>query len=415
MAVTKEPDMPNADSRPAVEDPMARFFAGANDGIDVALEDYEPPEEIRSIFDEHGLSKRHYRCILKELPDNVTDYAKAEYIKSWTRSYPPPEWIALNYGPGTYMMVFHWPGKDPETGKMKTFSEQIVQTISEKHRDAYDKHQLAKRIRDTEDSNRLIQSATLRKKLSMSLTGEEQQREDPAEAGKQYVANIVEAANMLGLTKQQVSTFPWREALAGIMPAIPVLFKMWSESAARERERNEKFFLLLMNQSNSSVNQMVELMKSQNGPASGVDYMKNMSDMIFAALDIKNALSGEKEGLSDKIFGMIERTAPAILAMATMSKAQREQAPEFKAAQAYMNASPDFQKLSDDPRLLADVVKKCDAFYGWEQTDGILSVTGYERPAECPRKPEEQYPAQMRADSQPSGNDEAEKTEEVQI
>lgn len=120
--------------------------------------------------------------------------------------------------------------------------------------------------------------------------------------------------------------------------------------------------------------------------------------MLTSAIDMKELLHGDKkDSLADKIFSMVEAVGPQLLQVASMSAAARARDPRVRMAQQYMQNNPDFQALAQNPQSQAVLVRKLDAFYGWQQTDSILQVMGWDRPQECPRTEEQQYPPQQQS------------------
>ena len=110
--------------------------------------------------------------------------------------------------------------------------------------------------------------------------------------------------------------------------------------------------------------------------------------MIFGAIDIKEALQGApKETLSDKIFRMVETVAPQILAIANTAAqtANAKANPMVGMTKQYIESNPDFQALLHDPVEKQAFIEKMDSFFGWRQTDIILQVAAWDRPATCAR------------------------------
>ena len=364
-------------------------------------EDYDIPEEIQVVLDEHGLGKRAFSVTLKSLDENEVSTANGAYVKSWGRAVPTIEWIAKHYGPGPYLLYFKWRGRSEDSenvDKKKVFTETVHFEISQKYQDTYDEFQLQQRIARAKRKNDMVRNAKLSKSLEndLDILTEEGEEKKGQVSPRDYLKQLAEDARMVGMVPAGNGgggSIKWGELLPLIVTGLPTVLKVMDERRRAEQERFEKFLMLMMNQTNQSSTNLLELVKNQQGPTKGSEMMEEMGRMIMSAIDIKDAISGNKETTADKIFGLIESVAPVLLSMTTMSKAQRETSPAFIGAKAYMSASPEFQELSESPETRVALVKKLDAFYGWEQTDGILDIAGYQRPGECPRLPEQRYPA----------------------
>lgn len=379
------------------QDPLSKFFEGGTaiytaSDID---EESDVPEEIKELIDIHGLSKVSYQCILKERhPETGQSSGENAILDSWRREIPSIRYIMLEYGPGRYDLTFLWYGTNPETGKRKGFSEKIPIVISDKCLDMHEDYLLEKRIKSAERKKQRIMKARVRSELEGNIFGSpaivpEEKRQDV----KSYVSEIAEVAGMLGLSKQQ---FDWQGILSLALPLLPGIMNAMAARSQAQQENFNKMMMLMVNQTNNSSQNLLELVRSSQTPTSGDEYMKKFGDMMIQAMEIKSMLSGdnEKESLADKIFKTIESVAGMIMPILMVPKQQRQQLPAYNAAQAYMEASPEFQQLKNDPSVLAQLVPKLDSYFGWQQTDLIIQeVGGYERPPECPRRPEQTFPA----------------------
>jgi hypothetical protein len=146
----------------------------------------------------------------------------------------------------------------------------------------------------------------------------------------------------------------------------------------------------------SSNTQMLEMVKANQGPSTGQQMMKEFGDMVKNALNVKELFEGQKEGLADKVFRLIESVAPHILPVLAMGPAQRQFDPRWMIAQQYASNAPEIQQLRDNPLELKKLVQNLDETIGWEQTDQILTLMTkgvLTRPDDCPRRAEQQFPA----------------------
>ena len=380
---------------PYIDNELAEKIFGENVGI-IAEEgdDYTMPAEIQEVFELHGLRNRHFSVLLKHLPDGCSN-SNGHYITGWHDNIPTMDWIAKNYGPGHYQLVFQWKEMiEGERDKRKTVTDTLPIDISEKYGPIYKQFQFERRIKDMQKKKEMLKDAQVDQVLDdsieisgLSIAKKEGEKQD----AKAYVSEVMEFAKSIGLT--QAKGIDWAQILGLAVPLLPALFRYLDEKAQRERERQDKFMLLMMNNNQSSASQLLEALKSKNGPQSGTQMIEEFGKMIFSALDIKDALTGGKESTVDKIFGLIEKFLPAITMFATMPKQQRVLSPQFAAAQAFIGNDQAFQNVMNNPEQLIALVRKLDNHYGWEQTDRILAVMEIERPPEAIRVITQQYPS----------------------
>lgn len=373
-----------------LNDPMVDVLApGAGN---VSGDDFEIPEDVRALFDAHGLNGKSYRCLLKEIPEGLEESAVSQgaFIKSWSRCFPSIDWIALNYGPGRYQLLFQFRGKD-ENMVSKNLSESVILHISDKFLDAHEDHLLKKKLKRHESNRRKVQDAKLSKTLEVTLGEDEGKKEGDNDSMMDQMKKISEFARAMGFERQ--SGTDWSKLLPMVVPIIPALMTYFSQKGEQEQARQREFMTLLLSTVSASNNNLLDMVKTQNGAGSGNLMIKEFKDMFMGAIDMKKALSEVGEtSVADRIFGMIEAFAPAIVTLATMPKNKREQVPAYGMAQTFMQMNPDLQMLKD-PAVLAQVITKWDSHFGWEQADMILEVANLKRPEACPRDPAKRYSA----------------------
>jgi len=384
-------------------DPMEELFGPGSGVFQSPEEDNAAPEELLAIFDEYGIGGYAYRCILKE----ITDGANNMHVKSFTGSYPSTEWITNNCGPGEYLLVFMWRqagGELAANGKPRMInkSQQCRVTISEKAIEQWREYQLKQKLKKLKEKRQVIQDAKLDRALDVDLGDLDPETKaaqpqtavtpDPVQAGKQYVQNIIEAANMLGLTKKE-SSFSFEKLIAIAAPLLPALLEYINKSSERSQMQQQQFMTLLMTTMSGNTNQLMELMKANSGQGAGMRAVEEFKSMLTGAIDIKQELSGMgKESVADKVFKLLEGLSAHVIPLLMMPRAQAVNDPRMKIAQAYAQASPDVQELRNNPMELSKLVGELDDFYGWEQANGILSVMKFSRPADCPCEPGRRYP-----------------------
>lgn len=374
----------------STNDPLSELLKEqSNDDNEEDSEDI--PEEISQLFEEYGIDEKKYSCMLKEIPEGTDDINKAQYIKSFTQSYPSVEALTKEYGPGHYVLYFSWRAHtNPITGETKKNAtiqkiKPIHVIVSSKLQDIYDDYQSERRLQRRLKQQKLTNEAREKVKIENMMNGiindSPEQPHDTIDAAKSYIKSIVEANQMLGLAPKVGPD--WGDILKSVMPFIPPLLAFMSQKNSSDQSRSDKLLALLLDQGNKNNTQLLEVMKTVQGPTNGASYMKEVKDMIFAAVDIKRELAPEKEGVIDKIFSLIEGIAPTIIEVAKMNSVQRNASIPYNMAKAYVSTAPEFKALSNDPEMLSALVTKLDSFYGTEQTDQILQVAGYTRPAQC--------------------------------
>lgn len=393
MTVSKKGDTPKdiapQDATP-ITDPMTAFFGQPGAGTpDLVTPEDDMPEDIRALFDSEGLFKKSYTCTLKELPGGLDDGLDL-YLASFRRTFPTIEYLTNHYGPGTYKLVFFWNGTDDETGLKKKKTDSTILRISDKAHETHKNFQRLLRIKKAKEHNEELRGARIEKQLEDDLddtfiSG----KKDEKQSAKEYLTELTSTARDLGLSKPGTD---WGSILASLAPFALPLMTMLSDRRRAEQERSDRQMQMLIGIMSGNSTQMLDLVKSQNNNSSSSEIMKEMTTMIMSGLDLKSAMEGQKESVSDKIFGLIESVAPAIMAMASQPRVVQQANPMAQMAKTYMNNDPNFKQMDADPEILADVIAKLDAFYGWEQTDTILTVGGRIRPPDCERKTGQQYP-----------------------
>jgi len=391
------------------KDPMAELF-GPGSGVKLyGNPEDEIPDEIRALLDANGLGGKAFSCMLKEIPSNAgvdgeSSNVSSVFVKGFTRGIPSPDYIAREYGPGNYLLQFSWQIKEGD-GTRRMQREEVPLVISEKVLGEFKNQRIKNKIRDAMKHGEEVREALVEKsiegELIGALTGRKNGGDDakPADVAKAYLAEALETAKLLGLTPANnmpaPRPFEWDKILPAVMTGLTAFLTLNQQAEAARREESYRMLMLLMSSSQNSNNQLLEMMKSQSGQGSGNMAIREFKDMILGALDIKEVLSGNsKESLGDKIFRLIESVAPSIMSIAAVSAQQAAKNPMVQMAKGYVESNPDFQALKRDPAEEKKVIDSMDQTYGWRQTDHILQTMGWERPATCPRLPDQKEPPQ---------------------
>ena len=170
------------------KDPMAEMF-GPGSGVKLYGEqDDEIPEEIRAVIESHGLDKKSFQCMLKEIPkgsalgDGGSNASTTAYLRGFTRGIPSPDYIAKEYGPGDYLLCFSWQVKDDD-GVRRMKREEVPITISEKVMGEYKRQRLNAKIKDASEIGTQMRDALVEKSLEgemiQALTGKNGRDVDP--------------------------------------------------------------------------------------------------------------------------------------------------------------------------------------------------------------------------------------------
>jgi len=396
------------DGAPVI-DPMADAF-GPGSGVSPGgvyhdpAEDNDAPEELLYAFAEHGLADKSYRCMVKQISGESGNPA---VVSSFSNTYPSLDWMKKNIGPGEYKLVFMWrtnDKKDLSGNKKHAFKTQdIPVSISEKCRNEYVEYQFDKRLETFRKNRQKLQDAKLEKTLELQLGDIDLDGTTKAIVPKEttdpetYVQKTLDMARKLGFGPQNAlqpanQGLQWDKILPVLIPAIPMIMKMFTDSADRRDQQNQQMITLLTSMSNNSNSQLVELVKAQQGPTNGQQMMKEYTDMVRSAFDLKAMMQPEKESLADKLFKLAEIVAPQVLSVLALKNEQRVADPRYNMAQSFMTQNPDFNALRANPAELQKFIAHLDEFYGWEQADQILAVGKFERTTANPRVPEQRYP-----------------------
>jgi len=390
-----------------VNDPLQSFL-GPQSGNKVLgnYEEEDIPDQVLGILDEYKLyNGKPFRTIIKELPEGCDDPSLGAFIKSFSKTVPTIDYLGKNYGPGRYCLVFTWRQKDIESGKMISKSDNALIEVSDKYLDEYREYQHTQKIARLRKRKESVQDALLESKLEGTLLEDQMGEGGNKQDAKAYVKEMLEFNEQLGLKRGGVS---WDKVMPLILTALPAALKALSELGANRQAQQNQLMTLMLTQSNNYNNQLVEVM-GRLAPQGGSDTMKEFREMLTSAIDMKELLQPNKpDTLADKIFSMLETVGPQLLQVAQMSAQARARDPRVAMAKQFVNSNPDFQALEDNPESKSNLIRRLDGFYGWRQTDSILQVMGWERPEDCPRQEEQEYPAGHPAQQQnPLGTDPA--------
>lgn len=383
------PNGPEGNEEPMMgRDPVQSLFGTSSPGFMHTPEDDIDviPDEVQTIIDQYEIDtkKTGFTCVLKRCHEGQHD-SQGAYINSWRKTAPTLKDIALHYGPGRYIILLQWKQNeyDDEKGRhvQRNKSETIPIIIDEAFRDMHEEYTLDMRVQLAERRRQKLNKAKMSAKIDsqLSLFGEEKDERGQPQNVKEYVRDLAEQASLLGF--QRGGGF----SLEKIAPLALPLLQYFEKKSELERDRQDKFMLMMMQVMNQSQTQMMELVKNQNGPTSGSEIMNEMSRMVMNSLDLKKSIedANQKETVVDKVFNLIEGVAPVIVQLASMPKDKAKTSPMYGIAQQAVNQSPEIQEVMGNPEHLKQLVNKLDPQLGTRQVDRLLELAGESRPADC--------------------------------
>jgi hypothetical protein len=414
-------DAPNLDL--LKKDPMGEMFGPGSNVKLIGEPTDEVPDEVRALLEQHGMAKHNFQCMLKELPEGAqisgdadSGSTNAKYIKGWTRSIPSFDFIKNNYGPGFYIIAFSWRGQKADGTGTEAKHDEVTIEISPKALDEHKKFRLQSKIKNASDLTSQVRDELVEKNIEGSMvramTGDDDKAKvAPADAAKEYITSAMETVKMLGIPvgQTQAKAIEWDKLLPAVAPIVLAYLQHQSTMEQRRAEDFNKMLMLMVTQGQQSSHQMLEMFsRTQSGAGSGNQFIKEFTDMIKGAVDVKQLLNPPAETLGDKIFRVVESVAPQILTIASQA-AQNQAAlgknPMVGMAKSYVDRNPDFQALRNNPVEMKKTIDRMDDYFGWRQTDAIIEVIGMPRPDNCPRDPMKKEPPEL------SGNGEAAQAE----
>jgi hypothetical protein len=182
------------------------------------------------------------------------------------------------------------------------------------------------------------------------------------------------------------------------------------EANERMQQQQNAMMTMMIQMSDKSTNNLIEMMKANQGVGSGSGVMKEITDMVMSAVDLKEALGGARETPFDKIITMVGAVLPQLMAVAAMNKQAQMNDPRVMLAKTYVAHNPEIQSVLKDPAKTSEMIRSLDDVYGYEQTDAILGVMGLPRPDDCPRNPSQQLPQSERSSFAEAATEDSQQT-----
>jgi hypothetical protein len=391
-------------------DPLRDMLGGVRvDGI--SMED-TVPEELQDFLQANDFSAKSFQSTLKRVDEGASeDSTSASFIRSWYKAVPSLQYIAMNYGPGKYRLTIIWASyeTDPETETKlkKNRSHLIVFEIDQSCEADHIDFLREKKLKLAQKAQERLRTVKMDKQLGDSILGPDAPDAAAQQTPKEYLQELVSTGKELGLIKEGGGGGGLMASLAPVLSLLIPLATSLMEKGEQARVRAEMQHTSMMNMmlqmSDKSNNQLIELMRATQNTNTGAGTMKELTDMVLGAVDLKEAINGNKESPFDKILGLVETVLPQLMTVAAMSKQAQALDPRAALARGFVASDPTFQKVLRDPAQTIEMVKRLDEHFGYEQADMILSVANVERPPECPRLPDQQLPQNERPSSASDG------------
>lgn len=335
--------------------------------------------------------KNKFRIMLKQKVRNDSSDNRAVFIKQFrNREIPTMQHIANEYGSGNYIFQVQYEWIDPETLKRKTDWSTVHFSISDKiepERRKYKRQQRIKEIQAAKERLReLSEEEYIEDQLGFGSGNKSGENTDPLEAGRRYIEDLRKANEALGFSPNMRNGTNWAELIPKVLgmvaPALPSLIGMLNDRSRYERERMDKFMMMMLSTKDQAQNQVMELLQKQS---SGSNNIMEAMDMVARMVDFKKELSEEKETIIDKVMSLVEAAAPMIGPLLAMPAQKRNNNPLYRQAQNFMEQNPDIQAVKQDSELIEHITRNLDAkFQGdTQKTDAFLEAAGISRPATC--------------------------------
>lgn len=335
----------------------------------------DTPDEIRTFVLANSVAAK-FTVMLKQKPDGG---GIAQTLRSFTNWYPDVNTLGKQWGPGSYILVFSWRAKGIN-GKTETVTKEYQ--IEMPDRAWADEHDLF--LEEKARTRRDKRDAEWREEADRARAMGTHQAAPAAPSELDALKKALEVAKSLGIAigggggpQKQEKVEPkksFSDKLVDLAPAITAIGAVVGPIAialiarVKPKEDNTLTTTLLTHvlnkpQEDGMMKQMVPFL------------MGTFKQMI----DFKESMvPEEKQSTVEKIIDKLAPMVPAVLQMAALSAEARSKNPMVKMAQNH----PDMKTLRGDPEMLSMAIQRFDEAYGFQQTNGILAVAGFERPSE---------------------------------
>ena len=344
----------------------------------------EEPSDVDQFLTDVGIKEAKYVCTIKKAPTSGSGVKEFLPI-TMKGEYPEIEELGRRFGPGQYFYCFGWITRDVSTdGKNVKKMKEYKVYLGEAWADIHDEFMSEKwKLRE----EKIIKEAQQKKMRDASRgilpNNNEVNAKDPIEDLK----NTMGLLKDLGVPIAGGANPPAKDNNDVSMMAL--MMNMQQKTQEQTQQSNKDSMNMFMTMNTNIMTMMMGMMQN-NKPQSNGDMMKEVFNMITGAVDMKNALNPAQETVVDKVFGLLQSTLPAIMALAGKPKAQRQGDPLVE----MVKGSDDFASLQSNPNMLNSLIKKWEDAHGKEKTDVILETVGLTRPSPDGSIPQ-QAPAQQ--------------------
>ncbi len=330
----------------------------------------EEPPDVDQFLTDVGIKESKYVCTIKKAPTSGSGVKEFLPI-AMKGEYPEIEELGKRFGPGQYFFCFGWMTKDPDTEKPKKMMKEYKVYLGEAWSDIHDEYMSEKWKSKEEKIIKEAQQKKLRDASRGIMPGSPDSKPDHDP--------IADLKNTMGLLKDLGVPIAGGQnvpANGGDNVSMMALMMNMQQKQTEQSQQSNKDTMNMFMTMNQNMMTMMMGMMNNNKPQTNDQMMKEVFGMITGAVDMKNALNPAQETVVDKVFGLLQSTLPAIMALASKPKAERQADPLVQV----VTGSDEFKGLQNDPEMLNSLIQKWEKAHGAEKTDVILETVGLRRP-----------------------------------
>lgn len=321
--------------------------------------------DIADFVNELGIAEKRYTVTIKR--QNGSSYAVLPIFNFANGKFPSAEEIGKQYGPGQYYIMFSFQQKDPTTDIKKAILKNYkIELGPEWASIAHDHY-----ISQTQKTKQDMQVLKDRREIEDTILGTGTPEVKPVTGEIAGLIQSMEVMDRLGVPRgNNNNNNNNNDAL------ITYMMKSAENQAATAERNNNNNMTMMVHMMNNSTKMMLGILSNQNNNNGGNKIMEDMTKMVLGAIDLKEALTPEKEGIVDKIFGVLASVAPSLAVLANKPRRERIEDPLYKMA----TETEEFEQVKNDPMMLNELINRWDEKFSPDDTDDILSSVGWARP-----------------------------------
>lgn len=345
------------------------------DDVRIINDPEDTPDAVRDFMISNGVGKKYSFILKKVLPGG-----KVGTLYNISNTHLNINEIGKQYGPGEYVLAFSWKAPRPSGGRDNHFKDYEVFLPDHPWGDIHADH-----VRETNEERKKQDKLRLEKTmLDAQVTAVEQGKIPGVKSPFDTMKETLEMARSLGVQVGGAAPQPKPLDIMGIATFITALTPILQSVLGTKSGGADPALLEQIRGQNEMNKMLMEklLRGSTEAPGSNA-HMDKFMDMVTGnvgrMLEIKEMLQPEeKQGIMDRVFEAVDKYLPGILSMAQMAKEEREKQWGYKLAMA----NSDIKKIKDNPEMWPEMITKWDQEYGYQQTNGIITVAGITRPPE---------------------------------